>query len=301
MTIPIRVRGVGANIALTFSIIVRNFPKLALLSLLFGLPALVFSLLAWQAPEAWSIDLGEYLDLGPRMPMPMDVSAILGGLVSILLYPLFIGSLIGIVSGSYTGEVVTIGRSLRLAVRRFLPLAIFSILSNLIIFAAILPLLLISVTMACFAILAVPAAILIFALFTTMFYVGSPAVVAENLGPVAALRRSSFLTKGSRMNILGFAFLMWLLAVVINMAIMTPVMIASGIQGALGGGGMPASLPSWILGWVASSIVALLNVVAPVIMYFQMRAKRENFQLTSVADLVDRITQKRVGGDHGGE
>lgn len=299
MTIPIRVRGVGANIALAFSIIVRNFPKLALLSLLFGLPGLVFPLLAWHAPEAWSIDLGEYWDLG--QPLPMDVSSILGGLISFLFYPLFIGSLIGIVSGSYTGEVVTIGRSLSLAVRRFVPLALFSILSGLIISIAILPLLLMSVTMGCFAILAVPAAIWIFALFTTMFYVGSPAVVAENLGPVAALRRSSFLTKGSRMYILGFLILMWLLAVFISMAIMTPVMIASGIQGAMGGEGLSQSLPSLILGWVANSIVALLNVVAPVIMYFQMRARRENYQLTSVADLVDRITKRRIEGDRGGE
>lgn len=299
MTIPIQVRGVGANIALTFSIIVRNFPKLALLSLLFGLPGLVFPLFAWHAPEAWAIDLGEYWDLGE--PFPMDLAAPLGGVISFLLYPLFVGSLIGIVSGSYTGEVVTIGRSLGLAVRRFVPLALFSLLSNLISFAAILPLALVGVAMPCFLLLAAPAAMVLLAYFLSMFYVGSPAVVAENIGPVAALKRSAFLTKGSRMDILGFLFLMWLLAIGISMAFMMPVMIASGIQGALGTGDMSPGLPSLILGWVANSIVGLLNVVAPVIMYFQMRAKRENFQLASLADLVDRIEQRRVGGESGEE
>ncbi len=295
MSIVIRERGLGENIALTFSIIAKNFPKLALLSLMFGLPALVPQILAVLNPDPWIIDLGALWGLDE--PIPLETAALFGGLLAFLIYPLFIGSLIGIVTGCYTGENITIGKSFGLALRRFFPLAIFSFVSNLIFFAAMFAVLLVGAVVPFFMILGVPLAIFLAGFFVTMFYVGSPSIVAENIGPIAALRRSAWLTKGSRGHILVFLILMWMLVVGIAMVFMMPVMVINGIESAMGGdGGSPGFLPL-ILGWVVNSIVGLLNVIAPVVIYFQTRARRESFQLTSVAELVDRIEQRRMGSD----
>ena len=48
---------------------------------------------------------------------------------------------------------------------------------------------------------------------------------------------------------------------------------------------------------VGISVLLLVNVIAPVVIYFQMCAVKEDYQMTSIADFVDQIQERRSAVD----
>lgn len=293
MSIPIRPRGLGANIALVFSIIAKNFPRLAIVSLLFGLPALIPQILAEWDPEAWTW----YFELDRMEPIAVPYAAWVGALIGYLFYPFFIGTIMGLVTGCYTGENVTIGKSLELAARVFIPLALFSFAVYALMFAGIfvvLGLMGIGLLPPGLAMLLTILLVIPILMMVAAFYVGSPAIVAERIGVVEAFRRTIFLTRNRRWMILGFAILIVMIVAAVGSALMVPALIVMAV-----GGSDEPGIPLLVLSWLLQSILGLLNVVAPVVIYFHLRAEKENFQLTSIGDLVDRIQERRRGDDPG--
>jgi len=291
MSIPIRPRGLGANIALVFSIIAKNFPKLAIVSLIFGLPALIPQILGILDPEAWTF----YLEVEDLDTIEIPYAPYVGMVLGYLFYPFFIGTITGLVTGGYTGENVTVGKSLELAARVFIPLALFALLSNFFIFGGFLVLgglggLGLMPEM--LAVILIIFMVIPLLMMVAAFYVGSPAIVVERIGVGIAFRRTILLTRNRRLMILGFAFLIGMIASFAASILLVPaviVMLASGSD--------EPGIAMLILTWLLQSILGLLNVVAPVVIYFQLRAEKENFQLTSLAELVDDIQARRGPDD----
>lgn len=108
-----------------------------------------------------------------------------------------------------------------------------------------------------FALLIIPGFIVL-----AMFYVATPAVVIERMGPLASLARSRKLTKGARWKCLGVIGLSYLALIAVDAAF-------GGAGAAFGG------LYGYRLGAVLPTIVfsAFFSVLATVVYYGLRRAK----------------------------
>jgi len=289
VSIALRRRGVGENLALTWTLLFRNFGRILFLLLLYSLPGSIPLVLAAMDPLPWI-----YID---ENGMPMNGADALSALLFLLFLPMFLGSVIGIVSGSYTGQKVSILGSLSLALRKLFPLVFYGILLYILLTLSsllfILPLTLLGVDSDLRSILVFVLLIPNMLLFS-MFYVGVPAIVAENLGVFRGFVRSHELTKGHLWGILGFQ----LLVAMSIFAVLMLVGILADMVSVFSGGPSPSDgqpLYLTIVVAVLMGIGSLVAVIAPVVMYFQLRAIRGSFDLASVAQLVDRIGQKRLG------
>jgi uncharacterized membrane protein len=113
--------------------------------------------------------------------------------------------------------------------------------------------------------------------------VALPACVVENLGPIAAMRRSADLTKGHRWQIFGMFVLIIVVAI-----------IAFGVIGALVGMGLlaaPETLGRLVLLGIVTVIItaivtAYFNVVAAMI-YHDLRVAKEGVGTEEIAAVFD--------------
>ena len=76
----------------------------------------------------------------------------------------------------------------------------------------------------------VPIGGILGAIINCIWFVASPAAVAERLGPVAALSRSAVLTKGRRWGIFGLTFVVGLLMVLLMLAYIIPMVQHPDLQ-----------------------------------------------------------------------
>jgi hypothetical protein len=104
------------------------------------------------------------------------------------------------------------------------------------------------------------------------------ALAVERKGPLASLRRSWQLTRGSWWHILGTFIVWWILVVVLEFVL---VGVAGTVGSVLTFTGHP--VVGAIVATIASLIVALLvtpiSVAIYVVLYFELRARREGFDL----------------------
>lgn len=76
----------------------------------------------------------------------------------------------------------------------------------------------------------IPVGGILGAILNCIWFVASPAAVAERLGPFAALSRSAVLTKGRRWGIFGLTFVVGLLMVLLMMAYIIPMVQHPDLQ-----------------------------------------------------------------------
>ena len=76
----------------------------------------------------------------------------------------------------------------------------------------------------------VPIGGILGAIINCIWFVASPAAVAERLGPIAALSRSAVLTKGRRWGIFGLTFVVGLLMVLLMLAYIIPMVQHPDLQ-----------------------------------------------------------------------
>ncbi len=108
------------------------------------------------------------------------------------------------------------------------------------------------------------------------FIVAIPAMVAEDIGPIAGLKRSWKLTTGSFWHILGTYWLTGLLA---QMVMILPMGINAGVSALVVAGGANFLLSSAMIlsqALIFASIVPIYGAMINII-YVNMRFKRENF------------------------
>ncbi|MFT5684055.1 MAG: hypothetical protein ACI8RZ_004996 [Myxococcota bacterium] len=121
-----------------------------------------------------------------------------GYLISLVCQPLATAALIHGVFRRLRGERASLGDSLQTMTSRLFPVIGFSLLSSLIIGIGYMLCIIPGIIMSC------------------LMYVGLPAVVVENRGPIEAIRRSDGLTEGFRWGIFGLLFVIGLSQLVLQ-------------------------------------------------------------------------------------
>lgn len=292
MKIVLRNRGiVMGSVGRTWWLLVGNSGRITTVTILLALPGGMAILLAGEDPGAW-------IWRAPRGGTHDPVSSI--GVASwLLLLPLLIGSIMGIVAGSYTGERVSVAASLRLALRKFVPLVLYGLLLLLVVFLFAVLALAISDLMQDppgIESLALPVLVFSALLFLCRYFVGVPAIVVEDLGFRDGFSRSLTLTRDRLWSLLGYQLLLgfsMLGVLVLWLFLMGWMRRAVGESGL---GWVSAAGFVWIQGILIGILMVaflLLFVIAPVVMYFQLRFVKEQFRLVSIADLVDRIGDRQ--------
>ncbi len=289
MTIPFRRRTESECFVLVFSLLTRNFPRLLVVSLLFTLPSIIVQTLEPFDPFAWI-----FFDPTGTSQIPVHG---LAGLFFLITLPLLLGSVLVVVERGYTGERVSIARSIAVAVRHYVALTIYGVL----LCARILACWFLGTALnALFAatcawgVLVMMPALFVASLLMSMFYVGMPAIVAEDLGVIQALARSIRLSREHKFD----AFRFMLGIVLVSLAIIAGISLPLGIFGpplwkTLENGNQAQEIVISVITWLMMVTVGLLNTIAPVVIYCQLRAMAPDFDLISVADFVDRIPLDR--------
>ncbi len=154
------------------------------------------------------------------------------------------------------GRAIRPGDSLALAIRRFFPVLGALICLGLAIGFG-------------FILLVVPGIIL-----ALMFAISIPACVVERLGPIASLRRSAGLTKGSRWKILGVALLLLVLSLV-GAALNYMFKFGFGLE--LGS----------LIGFVIQAVIGAFYSVVGVVMYHDLRVAKEGVGTDRIAAVFD--------------
>jgi hypothetical protein len=250
--------------------------------------------------------------LGPAF-LSVGLSAFLTLLYSIVFVPLMEGALARAVMRRYLDQPVSIGDSTGTALRHAMPLIVAKLLPSLAIglisvlffgcvffgfFGALvgnpfgdtafqsepsggtiaLAFLLLFGGGLVFVVLL--AFVLVRILFT------SQAVIAEDKGPIEAIRRSFDLTKGYFWRTFGIFLLVALLTYIIQAV---PSGILGAIYGALTlrGGGVPDFVQQQIFTSVVSAITLVLvtpfQLIAYTLMYYDLRIRKEGFDLEQQA------------------
>jgi hypothetical protein len=130
-------------------------------------------------------------------------------------------------------------------------------------------------------VLGIPAVVVIELLFLIRLSLTIPAVVLERVGPWTGMKRSWQLSRGSFWRLFGITFLAAIIAEVCTLILQIPFSVANG---AAGGFVTPkitvlSVIISAIGSIVAGSFVRPFIAGVPVLLYLDMRMRREGFDL----------------------
>lgn len=205
--------------------------------------------------------------LGPLVPayVVLGVTSILTSLGSVLVE----GASITALAQVYQGQEPDWRSSLRAGLRRFIPLTLSTILMYLVAGIGLI---------FCLA----PGIFL-----WTMWSVSAAALVTEQKGPVAALRRSWQLVKGRFWPVLGAMALGYLLYYVISqiISVVTGVITVIGTLNSDSFSFVPT-----VIGTIIVSVLAAPFLAAMVtIVYFDLRVRKEGYDLELMAADLSRM------------
>jgi len=177
------------------------------------------------------------------------------------------GATVFVVSESYLGRSITAREALARATPFVGPLIVVSLLVGLVAFVG-------------FLLLVIPGIIAVCGLALSV-----PALVVEGSSPTDAMGRSWALTRGYRLRMFGLLVLIFLLIFIPYVAVMGAFGVASAMFGSTGARGMGAAII--LFGTVLAAIVQLLlsplYQAALVITYYDLRVRKEGFDLEVLA------------------
>jgi hypothetical protein len=181
--------------------------------------------------------------------------ALLFGLVSLLVVSPFVQVAITFVIGElYQGRQTTLGHAFREALRILLPLLGTSLLAGLMALAGVL-------------LLVIPGVWVILGLAAL-----SPVMVLERRFGTDAIRRSLDLMKGNRLRTFGIYFLVGILTGVLAFTF--------GLASAV------FPLAGAIASGLATSVGSALGIAVVVVLYFEIRCRKEAFEIEHLARIV---------------
>lgn len=111
------------------------------------------------------------------------------------------------------------------------------------------------------------------------------AVVIEGKGPIVGLGRSWNLVTGSWWRVFGIALVIGIVLIVVAMVISIPIGIIGGIAGGVEGGTVVGS----IAGAIATIVVTPFAYIADTLLYFDLRVRKEGFDLDALAAETSRV------------
>ena len=220
------------------------------------------------------------------LTLPKFTSAQIGALSVTILLSILSVYLLQAALTSFIGQLILQGRvdrksALAIAFRRgpvlLLASLAFGLFCVLILGLAVLT----SVFLKGFSIIVVLIALVAVLWLTLRTSVANPPIVLEKIGPIQALRRSFRLTQGHVWRALGAllcgALLSGIVGAIINQAI-------TGALSSLGGANAAFEFVwSAIAGTVSTAVTAPLSAALTVLFYFDLRVRKEGFDLERLA------------------
>jgi hypothetical protein len=249
MAYEIRPMSVGEILDTGFRLLRNHFGLLIGISAVAYVPMGVFQVLIAQLAGAGT-------QQAPATAIPMLILVLLLALAYAVALPLVATALTMAIGDVYVGRPTSAGQALRRSWSILLPVVGTSLLATLLIMLG-------------FIALVVPGIWLVLS-----YWVSSQVMVLERTFGMAALRRSGELMKGNK----GRAFAVGLVAFVLMMVV---------------SGGATWALNAWpIANAVASTIVGMVTYAflyaVIVVFYFDVRCRREAFDLEHLAQLVEQ-------------
>ena len=258
----LRPLSVGEILDASFKVVRQSFGTLAGCVLVVALPLNIINTLITASTSENAFNLDSATTTGDVSTGTALAGSLLTTVLSLVLTTLAAAACFRAVSSVYLGEQPTVGESLSFAASKLVPLILLSILFTIGLIPAFILLILPGIWLA------------------VAWSVGFPAMLSEGLGPVAALGRSFQLVKGRWWPTFGAVLVMYLIVIVI-----------SGILGVLFGATLIASLDSEAVAAVIYTIVNTLSslITLPLfaavltIIYFDLRVRKEGFDLSLLA------------------
>jgi len=203
------------------------------------------------------IVVSNHLTGGSDVPDPF---ALLAGMIPLflallILQPIIMAAITHAISESYLSKSVTFGGALRFALSIVLPLLGTWILATLIVMVG-------------FVFLVIPGLILLL-----MFAVLTPVMVTEGVFGFAAMERSWSLMKGNMLRALGLLLVTSILA----SALTAGVGMLAGFIPVMGG----------VVAGIAQAAANAFGTAALVVLYFDIRCRKEAFDLEHLASQVE--------------
>jgi hypothetical protein len=140
-----------------------------------------------------------------------------------------------------------------------------------------------------FLLLIVPGVILALA-----WSLAVPVAVIEKEGPLDAIPRSARLTKGNRSRIFVILLLVLVFKFVVALIFQVPIFFFTGLSTLL----HPQTIPSWvnayslIAGFLSSSLVVPISTIATALIYYDLRVRKEGFDLQFMMSSLKSSMQK---------
>jgi hypothetical protein len=248
---------IGRVIQETFQVLGRHFVTFLILALiLVGIPRAVVGVVQVAALKTAVATMS--------FGGPVLYWAILGGLVSVVTGAILQASIISGAASDLNGRPVSVGESLRIGLRAFLPLIGLSIVVGVAVWLGLI-------------LLIVPGVLIALA-----WCVAVPVYVVEQTGVFSSLDRSATLTRGNRLRIFGLFCLVVVAALIISIVIG----IVGGILGAISGG-LFAYVQAAIVSPAISALVAALGATASAVLYVELRRVREGAGPSALAAIFD--------------
>jgi hypothetical protein len=250
MTSPaLRPLSVGEILDTSFQVYRRHFSALATIVLICNGPPILLQIYSRAGGSAsWVLTL-----------LYIGLVVVLGLIAT--------GASVFVVSESYLGRAITAREALARSGPFVAPLIMASLLVGLL-------------AMLGFLLLVIPGLIIVCGLALTV-----PALVVEAASPMDAMGRSWTLTRGFRLRMLGLFILIFLLILIPYIAVMGAFGIASALFAAGGAKGVGAAII--LIGTVVAAVVQLLlsplYQAALVIAYYDLRVRKEGFDLEVLA------------------
>lgn len=256
-------RGIGEILSTAFEIYKANAAGLLLIVAIVVVPlsfigAFIEGVLFAPDTERVTV-LGETIEtVSPRAAGVAILVALVGALIAVVINAVLQAALMrGAALGSI-GDPVDIDASYKWGFARFGSVLLISILVGLAVIGG-------------FILLIIPGVI-----FLVMFSVSIPALVVENLRGTEAMSRSWNLVKGFFWHALGVIVVAGIIAAVV-----------SAIIGAIGG-------DNWFVGWIfqaiAQIITAPFSALVSVLLYLDLRARREALTAEGLRTELNRAT-----------
>jgi hypothetical protein len=264
----LRPLGLGEILDEVFRVYRRHFWLLAGIGLVLSVPGLLLQFASGSADQFGFFvsilgSLGNPSSIAARQPpSPPNVVVLgLGYVVFLLTIPFTLGAITQAAIDLVQGQPVGVGRALAGVARRY-----WAVLGLSLLLGLVSPLL-----------LCPPLGIWLF----VRWVVAVPALLAERVGPIRALDRSWTLTRGNWWRLFGILLVMYLLQSVVSGALGVfafPIAVAVPFVPAVVRGAIILTLET-----LAGALVQPLVYLTVVLLYFDLRIRREDFDLDQLA------------------
>lgn len=206
----------------------------------------------------------------PLMALLGGAGVALTGIIGMFGHVLCSGALTKSVSESYLGNEITVGQAYKFILPKFLTLIAAGILVVLVVYLGIL-------------LLVVPGII-----FGLWYSLTTPAIVVEDLKATKGMLRSKALASGNLGKIFSIGFLVIVIAWVADVAITFPIRLVGPF---LSAGNMTLMLfVSQLFSVVARILVVPIGATAYILLYYDLRIRKEGFDLQMLAKSMGSAT-----------